>query len=175
MAAMKRPVLALVAIGALAAPAAAPAAEPAPAPGTSANGSLVPQGSIRGVKVGMTVAQVRERLGTPASDRPTRHPILGLTRTLRYGQLTVSFDGRASTSPATAVMTESRADRTAAGLGVGSSERQLRSGIKGLRCETSLGYRTCTLGVLRPGRLVTDFSLTSAGRVKRVTLGRVID
>lgn len=170
---MKRLALSLLAISALAVPAAAAAVEPAP--GASANGSLVPQGSIRGVKVGMTVAQVRERLGTPASDRPTRHPILGLTRTLRYGQLTVSFDGRASTSPATAVMTESRTDRTAAGLGVGSTERQLRAGIKGLRCETSLGYRTCTLGVLRPGRLVTDFSLTSAGRVKRVTLGRVID
>jgi len=116
MAAMKRPVTALVAISALAVPAVAPAAEPAP--GTSANGSLVLQGSIRGVKVGMTLAQVRERLGTPGSDRPTRHPILGPTRTLRYGQLTISFDGRASTSPATAVMTESRADRTAAGLGV---------------------------------------------------------
>lgn len=173
MAAMKRPLLALVATCALAMPAVAAAAEPAP--GTSANGSLVPQGSIRGVKVGMTLAQVRERLGSPASDRPTRHPILGLTRTLRYGQLTVSFDGRASTSPATAVMTESRGDRTAAGLGVGSSESQLRAGLKGLRCEKRYGYRTCTLGVLRPGRLVTDFSLTSAGRVKRVTLGRVID
>ena len=173
MAAMKRSVFALVAICALAAPVAVPAAEPAP--GTSANGSLVPQGSIRGVKVGMTLTQVRERLGNPTSNRATRHPILGLTRTLRYGQLTVSLDGRASTAPVTAVVTESRADRTASGLGVGSTERQLRAGLKGLKCETDLGYRTCVLGVLRPGRLVTDFSLSTSGRVKRVTLGRVID
>ena len=173
MAAMKRPVLAFVATCVLAAPAAAAAAEPSP--GTSANGSLVPQGSIRGVKVGMTLTQVRERLGNPTSNRATRHPILGLTRTLRYGQLTVSFDGRANTAPVTAVVTESRADRTASGLGVGSTERQLRSGLKGLKCETELGYRTCVLGVLRPGRLVTDFSLSTSGRVKRVTLGRVID
>ena len=174
MAAMKRPVLALVATCVLAAPAAAAAAAE-PSPGTSANGSLVPQGSIRGVKVGMTLTQVRERLGNPTSNRATRHPILGLTRTLRYGQLTVSLDGRASTAPVTAVVTESRADRTASGLGVGSTERQLRSGLKGLKCETELGYRTCVLGVLRPGRLVTDFSLSTSGRVKRVTLGRVID
>jgi hypothetical protein len=173
MAAMKRSVFALVAICVLAAPVAVPAAEPAP--GTSANGSLVPQGSIRGVKVGMTLTQVRERLGNPTSNRATRHPILGLTRTLRYGQLTVSLDGRASTAPVTAVVTESRADRTASGLGVGSTERQLRAGLKGLKCETDLGYRTCVLGVLRPGRLVTDFSLSTSGRVKRVTLGRVID
>lgn len=155
------------------APAGAGAAEPAP--GTAANGSLVPQGSIRGVKVGMTLTQVRERLGNPTSNRATRHPILGLTRTLRYGQLTVSLDGRANTAPVTAVVTGSRADRTASGLGVGSTERQLRSGLRGLKCETSLGYRTCVLGVLRPGRLVTDFSLSTSGRVKRVTLGRVID
>lgn len=173
MAAMKRLILVFVAVCVLAAPAAAVAAEPAP--GTSANGSLVTQGSIRGVKVGMTLTQVRERLGNPTSNRATRHPILGLTRTLRYGQLTVVFDGRASTAPVTAVVTESRADRTASGLGVGSTERQLRSGLKGLKCKTELGYRTCVLGVLRPGRLVTDFSLSTSGRVKRVTLGRVID
>jgi hypothetical protein len=173
---MYRTVLTLVALGGLAVPGTAVATSPpAPAPGATANGSLVPQGSIRGVKVGMTLSQVRERLGSPGSDRATRHPILGLTRTLGYGRLTVTFDGRASTSPVTAVMTESSSDRTAAGLGVGSTERQLRSGLKGLKCEKSLGYRTCTLGVLRPGRLVTDFSLTSSGRVKRVTLGRVID
>ncbi len=172
---MKGPVLALVATSVLAAPAAVGANEPAPGPEASANGALVPQGSIRGVKVGMTLSQVRERLGNPTSNRATRHPILGLTRTLRYGQLTVSFDGRSSNAPVTAVVTASRADRTASGLGVGSRERQLRAGLKGLKCKTELGYRTCVLGVLRPGRLVTDFSLSSSGRVKRVTLGRVID
>ncbi len=174
---MPRVVTSLTVLLALALPAGAGAADPVPAraPGAAANGSLVPQGSIRGVKVGMTLTQVRERLGNPTSNRATRHPILGLTRTLRYGQLTVSLDGRASTAPVTAVETESRADRTAAGLGVGSTERQLRSGLKGLKCETDLGYRTCVLGVLRPGRLVTDFSLSTSGRVKRVTLGRVID
>lgn len=173
---MRKFTLSLAVCCALVAPGSAAAAGgPASAPGATANGSLVPQGSIRGVKVGMTVTQVRERLGTPGRDRATRHPILGQTRTLEYGGLTVSFDGRAATSPVTAVATESRSDRTAAGLGVGSTERQLRSGLKGLKCEKSLGYRTCTIGVLRPGRLVTDFSLTSSGRVKRVTLGRVID
>jgi hypothetical protein len=169
MAAMKRLALSLLAISALAVPAAAPAVSP---PGASANGSLVPRARSGGVKVGMTVAQFRERLGTPASDRPTVHPILGLTRTLRYGQLTVSFDGRASTSPATAVMTESRTDRTAAGLGVGSTDPGRHQGPAVRDKPRIPDLHPGRAAPRAPGhRLLAD----QRGRVKRVTLGRVID
>lgn len=144
-------------------------------PQANASKLFVPQGSIRGVKVGMTLDQVRARLGAPKTNRLTTHPILGQTRTLTYGQLTVTIDGRANTSLVTSLITSSRFDRTSSGLGVGSTEAALRAGIKGLKCETELGYRTCRLGVLRAGRLVTDFSISRTGKVRRITLGRVID
>jgi len=172
---MSRAASLLLACLLLAVPASAAAATDGSGAGSAAAGSLVPQGSIRGLKVGMTYSQVRTKLGKPSTNRLTTHPILGPTRTLTYGQLTVTVDGRAGTSLVSAMMTVSRYDRTGAGLGVGSTEAQLRAGLKGLRCETDLGYRTCRLGILRPGRLVTDFSISGGGKVKRITLGRVVD
>ena len=176
MPAMRKPLVAAVLFATFAVAAPAQGADPSgAAPDASASGVFVPQGSIRGVKVGMTYAQVLDKLGQPGSNRATTHPILGQTRTLGYGQLTVTIDGRAGTSLVTSVMTVSRSDRTSSGLGVGSTEKQLRAGLKGLKCETSLGYRTCRLGVLRAGRLVTDFSISRGGKVKRISLGRVLD
>ena len=177
MPAMRKPFVAALLFATLAvgAPASAAVSPSASSPEATTSGLIVPQGSIRGVKVGMTYAQVLDKLGQPSSNKATTHPILGQTRTLRYGQLTVTIDGRAGTSLVTSVMTVSRSDRTSSGLGVGSTEKQLRAGLKGLKCETSLGYRTCRLGVLRAGRLVTDFSISRGGKVKRISLGRVLD
>lgn len=177
MPAMRKPsaALALTFAFAFAVPAQAEVTPSAQPPQANASGLLVPQASLRGVRVGMSYAQVRAKLGRPGSDRATTHPILGQTRTLTYGQMTVTIDGRADTSLVTALLTVSRYDRTSSGLGVGSTEAQLRAGLKGLKCETSLGYRTCRLGILRAGRLVTDFSISRAGKVKRISLGRVLD
>lgn len=165
----------LIAAFGFAVPAQAAVRSAAAPPDATVSGLFVPQGSLRGVRVGMPYAQVRAKLGKPGSNRSTTHPILGQTRTLTYGQMTVTIDGRAGTSLVTALMTTSRYDRTSSGVGVGSTEAQLKAGLKGLKCETSLGYRTCRLGALRAGRLVTDFSISGAGKVKRISLGRVLD
>lgn len=171
----KLALFAALAVPVLAVPAQGAVGPSAPPPGAAASKPFVPQSSIRGVSVGMTFDQVRARLGTPGTNKATTHPILGQTRTLTYGLLTVIIDGRANTSLATSLMTTSRSDRTASGLGIGSTEAQLRAGLKGLKCQTSLGYRTCRLGVLKAGRLVTDFSISKGGKVKRISLGRVLD
>lgn len=158
--------LALVAVLALSA--AAVAAAPRPM-------RIVPQVSIRGIGVGMTGAQVRHAAGRPDAEAVRNHPVLGRTKVWRYGRATVTFDGTRSSSEVVSVTTTSRSDRTAKGVGVGSTEAAVRAGVAGVRCVTELGYRHCVVGRQVAGQLVTDFSIGRSGRVTRVLLGRVID
>ena len=111
--------------------------------------SLVPQQSLRGLKIGMVASQVRAVAGTPSINKIVSHPLLGKTRR--------------------------RNERTSGGIGVGSSERALAAKLTGERCVTELGYRHCDLGKWSAGYVVTDFSISKAGRVTQVTLGLVID
>lgn len=75
---------------------------------------------------------------------------------------------------ATSVATRSPAQRTAAGVGVGSTEARVTADVPGVRCVTDGGLRHCYVGVWRPGRKITDFTIRK-GRVTRVTVGFVID
>lgn len=158
--------LALVAVLALGA--AAAGAPPRPK-------RIVPQVSIRGIQIGMTGAQVRKAAGRADARSVRNHPVLGRTRVWRYGRATVTFDGTRSSSEVVSVMTTSRSDRTAKGVGVGSTEAVVRARVPGVRCVTELGYRHCVVGRQLAGRVVTDFSVGRTGRVTRVLLGRVID
>ncbi len=137
--------------------------------------TLVPQSSIRGVKVGMVASQVRSKLGRPDSNRTLADPILGKTRMMRFGLVEVRFRGVRSNSPVINISTTSKKERTASGIGVGSSERALRAALRGETCRTELGYRHCWLGQWKPGSLITDFSISKSGRVTRLMLGIVID
>jgi len=137
--------------------------------------SLVPQQSLRGIKIGMVASQVRAVAGKPSSNKVTGHPLLGKTRTMRFGLVEVIFRGTAATAPVVNLSTTSRNERTGGGIGVGSSEKELAAKLTGERCRTELGYRHCYLGKWSPGFVVTDFSISKAGRVTRITLGLVID
>ena len=87
------------------------------------------------------------------------------------GGITVLFQGKRAVS---SVSTTGRGDRTAAGVGVGSSERAVRRRVPGVRCETFGTTRTCHTNELAAGQRVTDF-LMRGGKVRRVTVGIVID
>lgn len=137
--------------------------------------SLVPQQSLRGLKIGMVASQVRAVAGDPTSNKIVSHPLLGKTRRMRFGKVEVTFRGTSSTAPVVNLTTTSRNERTSGGIGVGSSERALAAKLTGERCITELGYRHCYLGKWNPGFVVTDFSISKAGRVTRITLGLVID
>lgn len=137
--------------------------------------NLVPQVSIRGVMLGMTPDQVVAKLGKPDESLQRKHPILGKTRILRFGLLKVVFDGVTATSAAVTMTTTSRRERTAAGVGVGSRETVVRQRVAGVKCLKEYGYRHCFVGIQKAGRVVTDFSLSTARRVTRISLSRVID
>lgn len=155
--------------------AAALALAPAPAP-VAQQERIVPQVSIRGIQVGMTGAEVRRAAGRAPDRKSVRsHPVLGRTAVWRFGKLTVTFDGTRSSSEVASVVTTSRSDRTTRGVGVGASEAAVRAGVPGARCLTEFGYRHCYVGRRARGQVITDFSISTKGRVTKVLLARVID
>jgi len=126
---------------------------------------------ISGVRLTNSQAEVRAALGKPRRIIRDRN-IFGPTLTFRYrGGITVFFQGRRNV---TAVFTTGRGDRTARGVGVGSSEQAVRTRVPGVRCETIVGTRTCHTNRFEAGQRVTDFQIRN-GRVTRVALAFVID
>jgi hypothetical protein len=132
--------------------------------------AIVPQQGIGGARLGMTQNAVKAALGAPTRVRRTPNE-LAPTVVYTYSTVQVTFFGG---SRATSIATRSAAQRTARGVGVGSTEARVIDTVRGVRCFTDSGYRHCHVGTWQPGRKVTDFTIRN-GRVTRVTVGYVID
>ena len=138
--------------------------------GAAGEGRLVPQKGIAGIRLGMTQLQVKAKVGLPRKVERGSNEI-GSYTTYLYRTYSVSFFGG---SQVTAMETRSAQERTALGIGVGSTRAQVKALVPGVRCLKEFGYDHCYAGAWKPGRVITDFSL-AAGRVTRVTVGYVID
>jgi len=138
--------------------------------GSTAGAAIVPQQGVGGIKIGMTQAKVRSVLGKPTSVKRGSNDF-GKYTIFRYAGLRADFQGNTSL---TSVSTTRRSERTAAGIGVGSTEAQVKAKIKGVKCVTDSGFRHCYLGKFRAGRRVTDLAI-KRGKVSRVNVGVVID
>lgn len=120
--------------------------------------------SIAGIGLGMSAREVHRALGPPSLSTVSG----GLRDDVyRSRKLVVTL----SRSRVVLVATRSRRERTAHGIGVGSSARQLRAGLKRARCGVKAGVGFCRVGSARSGRRSTTF-LLEAGRVITVTVGR---
>ena len=136
----------------------------------AASAALVPQRGIAGIRLAMTRAQVRAVLGAPRAAVHGRNEFGSFT-VYRYRGLRVTFQGNRTV---TAILTTRTTERTAAGVGVGSTEGQVWAKVAGVRCRTESGFRHCFVGRFLPGKRVTDFRITR-GRVTSVTVGFVLD
>ncbi|MEA2496032.1 MAG: hypothetical protein QOJ29_3943 [Thermoleophilaceae bacterium] len=136
----------------------------------TASARIVPQRGIAGANLDMAQQDVRDKLGDPDKVSHPTSPIFGRYTTFAYGATTVDMfsnqDGKVFN-----VSTTSKAQNTASAVGVGSTAAAVRKGVKGVKCEKT----HCYIGRFNPGRKVTDFILSRAGRVTRVTIGYVID
>ncbi|HEY6068174.1 MAG TPA: hypothetical protein VIU81_05710 [Gaiellaceae bacterium] len=137
---------------------------------SSAEARIVVQHGVAGASLHMTKAQVRARLGAPVRVRAGRNDFGRYTEFV-YSNVTVSFQIGAR---ATAFRVSTRAERTAGGIGVGSTEAAVKAGIAHITCRTESGFRHCFVGRFLPGRVVTDFRIRS-GRVRSITIGYVLD
>jgi len=126
---------------------------------------------IGGARLGNSRAEVRAALGRPASIRTGTNDFGSFVQYRYRGGITVIFQGRREVS---SVSTSGRGDRTRRNVGVGSTEATVRARVRGIRCETIAGFRSCHTGRFTAGEIITDF-LIRGGTVRRVTVGRVID
>lgn len=127
---------------------------------------IVVQNGIAGIRLGMTQAAVRAKLGKPRSVQHGRNEFGSFTQ-LGYRGLRVIFQGNRTV---TAIRTTSPSERTPRGIGVGSTRAAVRARVAGVRC--AAGH--CFVGRFLAGRRVTDFLLRN-GRVSAVVVGFVID
>lgn len=125
----------------------------------SAGAVIVPGRSIAGVSLGMTPAQVQARLGAPIGRGPGRW---------YYARVWIGFRSRRVVEITTTRGTE----RLANGLGVDSTEAQIRAAFPAARCEAATPFRRCRLGSDAPGSRVTDFMI-GRGRVLQITIRRL--
>jgi hypothetical protein len=137
---------------------------------SSARAVIVVQRSIGGVKLQMTKAQVRAKLGRPMRVRVLTNEF-GTVKQLSYKRATVTFQ---SGDRVTNVRTTSPLEKTASGVGVGSTKFQVKARVPNVTCKNESGFRHCFVGAFLPGRTVTDFRLRN-GRVSSVSIGFVID
>jgi hypothetical protein len=137
---------------------------------SAAPARIVVQKGIAGVQLRMTRAQVQTRLGKPPKVRNGTN-IFGRWTEFLYPRVRVTFQ---SGPLVTALRTTSARERTARGVGPGSTEAQVRARVAHVRCKTDGGFRHCWVGQFLPGKLVTDFHIRR-GRVSAVVIGYVLD
>jgi len=126
---------------------------------------------IAGARLGNTVAQVHAALGRPSRVANGSNDFGRFRQETYKGGIEVFYQGARTVS---SVVTTGLGDRTAKGVGVGSTESAVRAGVPGVRCETTAGSRSCHTHTFTAGRRVTDFFIKS-GKVTRVTVGIVVD
>jgi hypothetical protein len=115
-----------------------------------------PQHGMSGVGLGMTKAQVRARLGRPIGTGGGR---------FYYARAWVGFRlGRV-----VEVTTTRSTERTASGVGVDSSQADVRRAFPSVTCGPFGGFVRCRLGTGKPGTRATDFML-GHGRVLQVSV-----
>ncbi len=134
--------------------------------------TVVPQKGLAGVSLGMSKTRVKQILGAPSRAKHGSNDFGAYTQFFyRVRGIQVSFQ---SADAVSAVSTTSPKERTAAGIGVGSTEAQVKAKVANVRCRTESGFHHCFVGSFLPGRRVTDFTFR-AGHVNEVTVAVVID
>jgi hypothetical protein len=119
----------------------------------SAGATIKPGRGMSRVELGMTAKQVQAKLGKPVARGGFKW---------FYARVTITFRNRRVVE----LMTTRSTERLANGLGVDSSESEVRASYPQLRCAAMPPfYRRCRLGTGAPGSRNTDFIFGTTHRV----------
>jgi hypothetical protein len=146
---------------------------PGETPDPGPNTVIAPKRSIAGVRLGEAAKDVEGRLGKPDATAPSE--LHGGWEEWRYRRLRLRVT-LADQRQVWSVRTYSAAHRTPGGVGVGSSERRLRTATSGLHCQPYGGprrfrrWRVCADTATYSGPF-TSFTLVR-GRVRYVTVAQ---
>jgi hypothetical protein len=121
-----------------------------------ASATIKPGRGMSGIVLGMTPMQVQAKLGRPGAKAPGRW---------YYPRVWVGFRNRRVVE----VTTTRSVERLANGVGVDSTEAQVRAAFPQATCATVGPFRRCRLGSGAPGSRVTDFMI-GRGRVLQITI-----
>jgi outer membrane protein assembly factor BamE (lipoprotein component of BamABCDE complex) len=119
----------------------------------TAGATIKPGRGMSRVELGMTPAQVQAKLGRPVAKGGFKW---------FYARVTVTFRNRRVVE----LMTTRSTERFANGLGVDSSEAQVRAAWPQVKCAAMPPfYRRCRIGTGTPGSRNTDFIFGTTHRV----------
>ena len=130
-----------------------------------ASARIVVNRSIAGVKLGMSQQQVIDLIGSP--NTTVTNPAFDTIYTYRKRGLQITFHPHGSTNDVTTIELRKGGQRTASGVGVGSTYTAVRAGISGERCVRAPNPRQRWCTVLS-GRRQTTFVISSRKRVHEV-------
>jgi hypothetical protein len=125
-------------------------------------GADITYSGIGDVKLGMSGAEVRETLGEPSSSGPAPDPRGTVLKYPRRKLEVVVFEDRVRS-----IFTTSRAHRTASGVGVGVTERDMRAKLRGEKCNRLQGRTVCSIN--RRNRVISF--MARRGRVIESSVG----
>jgi hypothetical protein len=133
-----------------------------------AGARIVVNKSIAGIKLGEAKSTVRHQLGAPAKTYPPSAGNQHQTQWAYFGRhLLVGFQN----GHVVEVFTQNRKQRTASGVGVGSSRAAVKAHVKGVTCTHVTGFsgQECITSV-RHGSVywTTDFHVGPKGHVSSV-------
>lgn len=119
----------------------------------AAGATIKPGRGMSRVELGMTAAQVQAKLGRPVAKGGFKW---------FYARVTITFRNRRVVE----LMTTRSTERFVNGLGVDSSESEVRATFPQLKCSAMPPfYRRCRLGTGAPKSRVTDFIIGTTRRV----------
>ena len=140
-------------------------------PPAASEPSIIPGTGIAGTVLGDSQGKLQNALGKPTSTK-MQSSELGAFMELQFNNgRTAHLDPSSHTL--TYIETTNPADQTAANVGVGSTESQVKAEFPSASCDTT-DPGICRVGAGDAGGPVTDFFI-SDGKVTRVVLGFVQD
>lgn len=142
---------------------------------SAAKPSMVLGRSMAGVRLGDSLARLHQILGEPKAIRHVANEIAGTERIDIYGRLAFgSFPAADDEEVVMYMQTTRRSIRTASGIGVGTRKHRLEREHPSMSCYGHICRIVAGGGQGTIGQRVTDFRMKH-GRVKMVSIGRVID